>query len=246
MTIDLNADVGEGMDDAPLLALVTSVNVACGMHAGDPSSIDRVVALAASRDLNIGAHPGFADRVNFGRSAVDMPPPALENLVLYQLGAVAAFVRAHGRALVHVKPHGALYHQAAASPEIARAVVSAVKRFDSKLILVGPPRSCLINGGREAGLRVATEAFADRRYLPNGALVPRDQARALLTDPDEAADQALSIAREGVVVALDGSRIEVAANTICLHGDTPGAAVIAARVCERLKSEHVTVAALGR
>ena len=246
MTIDLNADVGEGMNDEPLLAYVTSVNVACGMHAGDPSAIDRVTAQAASRGLNIGAHPGYADRANFGRAPVEMPPTDLENLILFQLGAVAGFARSHGAALVHVKPHGALYHRAAASLEVARAVAAATKRFDPGLVLIGPPGSYLIEAGAGAGLRVVAEAFADRRYLPNGSLVPRNQTGALLEDPEEAAKQCLSIEREGVVVALDGSRIEIHADTICLHADTPGAALIAARISERLKTEHVPVAPMRR
>jgi UPF0271 protein len=246
MTIDLNADVGEGMDDGPLLEFVTSVNVACGMHAGDPSAIDRVVAQAASRKLNIGAHPGYADRENFGRTPVEMSRSALENLVLYQVGAVAAFARAQGVSLVHVKPHGALYHQAAASLDVAVAVAAAVKRFDGALILIGPPGSKLIDAGRAAGLRVAAEAFADRRYRTDGTLVPRGDLRALLADPEEAAEQALSIAREGVVVAVDGTRVEVRAETLCLHGDTPGAVTIAARVVERLNEEHVPVRAMRR
>jgi UPF0271 protein len=242
--IDLNADVGEGMDDAPVLAAVTSVNVACGMHAGDPITIERTVARAVELGLGIGAHPGYADKEHFGRNAVEMPLAQLEALILYQVGAVAGFVRSHGGELRHVKPHGALYHRASESSEVARAVASAVKRFDARLFLVGPPDSRLIEAGREAGLRVAVEAFADRGYRPDGRLVARGQPGALHADADQAAAQALGIARDGTVVATDGSGVRLRADTLCLHGDTPGAAKIAARVRERLIAAGITLAPL--
>jgi UPF0271 protein len=243
--IDLNADVGEGMDDAPVLAAVTSVNVACGMHAGDPTTIDRTVARAVELGLGIGAHPGYADKEHFGRDAVEMPLEDLENLVLYQVGAVAAFVRSHGGQLRHVKPHGALYHRASESLDVARAVASAVRRFDARLYLVGPPSSRLIDAGKEAGLPVAVEAFADRGYRPDGRLVARGQPGALHADPDRAAAQALGIARDGTVVATDGTTVRLRADTLCLHGDTPDAGRIAARVRERLASAGVALAPLN-
>jgi UPF0271 protein len=244
MKIDLNADVGEGMDDAPVLAAVTSVNVACGLHAGDAITIERTVARAVELGLGIGAHPGYADKEHFGRNAVEMPLADLEALILYQVGAVAGFVRSHGGELKHVKPHGALYHRASESAEVARAVASAVRRFDAGLFLVGPPDSRLIEAGREAGLRVAVEAFADRGYRSDGRLVPRGQAGALHADADQAAAQALSIARDGTVVATDGSVVHLRADTLCLHGDTPDAGKIAARVRERLVAAGVALAPL--
>ncbi len=244
MSIDLNADVGEGMADEELLPYVTSVNVACGFHAGDPSTMDETVALALARGLRVGAHPGYADRENFGRVAVEMPADAIENLVLYQVAALDGFVRARGGRLSHVKPHGALYHRGGEFPDVARAIAEGVRRFHPALILMGAVGSMLLEAGREAGLVVAAEAFADRRYLPDGTLSPRGRPGALLTDPDEAAAQALSLARDGFATASDGSRLSLRPDSICLHGDTPGAAAIARRVSERLRDEGIRISPL--
>ncbi len=244
MAIDINADVGEGMDDEELFPYVTSANIACGFHAGDPSTMDRTVANALSRGVHIGAHPGHADKANFGRIAVEIPGDQLEQLVLYQVAALDGFVRARGARLAHVKPHGALYHQANEFPDLARAIAEAVRRFDPSLVLVGAPGSLLLEAGLEAGLPVAGEGFADRRYRPDGTLVSRKEPGALLTDPAEAAEQAVHLARDGWVVASDGSRVAVKPETICLHGDTPGAASIARSVRERLAAEGIEVKAL--
>jgi UPF0271 protein len=244
VSIDLNADVGEGMDDAALLPFVTSANVACGVHAGDPSVMDATVTLALSRGVRVGAHPGYADRLHFGRVAIEMPFEAVEALVLYQVAALDGFVRSRGGTLTHVKPHGALYHAGAEFPDVARAITEGVRRFRPSLVLVGPAGSMLIEAGREAELPVAEEAFADRRYLPDGSIMPRAEARALITDPDEAAEQAVRLARDHAVVAADGSRVEVRADTICIHGDTPGAAAIAARIHELFRREGIRIAPL--
>jgi 5-oxoprolinase (ATP-hydrolysing) subunit A len=241
VSIDINADVGEGMDDGQLFPYVTSANVACGFHAGDPSSMDETVAAALARGVRVGAHPGHADKANFGRVAVDLPADEVERLVLYQVGALDGFVRSRGARLSHVKPHGALYHQANEFPDLARAIAEAVRRFDSSLVVVGAPGSLLLEAGREAGLSVAGEGFADRRYRPDGTLVSRKEPGALLTDPEEAAEQAVHLARDGWVVASDGSRVPVSPQTICLHGDTPGAPSIARRVRERLAAEGIAV-----
>ncbi|MEP7132464.1 MAG: 5-oxoprolinase subunit PxpA, partial [Acidobacteriota bacterium] len=197
MSIDLNADVGEGLDDSALLPFLTSANVACGLHAGDPFSIDETVAAALSHGVRVGAHPGYPDRANFGRLRVEMSADAVEALVLYQISALDGFVRSRGGTLTHVKPHGALYHAAAEFPDVARAIAEGVRRLRPSLVLFGPPGSLLMEAGREAGLPVAAEAFADRRYLPDGTLVPRTDRGALLSSPDEAAEQALSLARDG-------------------------------------------------
>ncbi len=245
MSIDINADVGEGMDDEELFPFVTSANVACGFHAGDPSTMDRTVAKALARGVRVGAHPGHADKANFGRVAVELPADAVEQLVLYQVAALDGFVRGRGGRLTHVKPHGALYHQASEFPDVARSIAEAVRRFDAALVLVGAPGSLLLEAGREAGLPVAGEGFADRRYRPDGTLVSRREPGALLTDPEEAAEQAVHLARDGWVEAEDGSRVSVKPDTICLHGDTPGAASIARRVRERLAAESIAVAAFS-
>jgi len=244
VSIDLNADVGEGMDDAALLPFVTSANVACGLHAGDPTVMDGTVALALSRGVRVGAHPGYPDREHFGRVAVEMAFDAIENLVLYQIAALDGFVRSRGGTLTHVKPHGALYHGGAEFPDVARAIAEGVRRFRTSLVLVGAAGSMLIEAGREAGLPVAEEAFADRRYMPDGSLVPRGQPGALITDPDESAEQAVRLARDRSVVAADGTTVEVRADTLCLHGDTPGVERIAQRIHDRFRGEGIRIAPL--
>jgi len=244
MAVDLNADVGEGMDDRALLPYLTSANVACGLHAGDPTVMDATVAEAVARGVCVGAHPGYADRENFGRVRVEMSPEAVERLVLYQIAALEGFVRSHRAALTHVKPHGALYHDGAQSADVARAIARGIRRARPDLVVVGQPGSRLLDAAREAGLPVAAEAFADRRYRADGRLVPRCEKGALLTDPDEAVEQALHLARDGFVLAEDGSRVEVDADTICLHGDTPGAQGIARLIRERFQKEGIAVAPL--
>lgn len=244
MSIDLNADVGEGMDDAALLPFVTSANVACGLHAGDASTMDDTVSLALSRGVRVGAHPGYADREGFGRRAVDMSSDAIEDLVLYQVAALDGFVRSRGGTLTHVKPHGALYHAGAEFPDVARAIAEGVRRVRGSLVLVGAAGTMLLEAGREAGLPVAAEAFADRRYLPDGSTMPRGEGRALITDPDEAAEQALRLARDRVAIAADGSTVSVVADTLCIHGDTPGVEAIARRIHERFRAEGIRIAPL--
>ena len=245
MKIDLNADVGEGMDDAALLPLLSSANVACGLHAGSPAIMDRTVALALSMRVRVGAHPGYPDRENFGRTDLRLPDDEVRALVLYQVGALDAFVRAHGGALLHVKAHGALYNRAARDAHLARAVAEGVRAYRADLILVGLAGSLQLEAARAAGLRAAGEAFADRRYLPDGSLLPRSQPGAVLHDPTEAAEQALRIVRDGQAIAADGSRVRIDAQTLCLHGDTEGAPLIARAVRERLEAAGVTIASLG-
>src|SRR5512143_3922630 len=240
--VDLNADVGEGCDDAALLPFLTSANVACGLHAGDPGVMDSTVAAAVELGVRVGAHPGYPDRENFGRIRLKMPPAAVESLLLYQIGALEAFVRARGSALAHVKPHGALYHAAADSEEIAAAVASGIRRAGDGLTVVAQQGSRLLDAARRAGLPIAREAFADRRYRPDGKLVSRTEPDALLTNPEEAAAQAVTLARDGFVRARDGSRLAIEADTICLHGDTPGAPEIARRIRECFDREGIAIA----
>jgi UPF0271 protein len=244
LSVDLNADVGEGMDDATVLPYVTSANVACGMHAGDPKVMNETVSLAVARGIRVGAHPGYPDRANFGRVTVEMAADEIENLVVYQVAALEGFVRSRGARLTHVKPHGALYHNGGEFPDVARAIAEGVRRVGTHLVLVGAAGSMLIGAGREAGLTVAEEAFADRRYRPDGTLVPRGEPGALVTDPDEAAEQAVRLAQNRGAIANDGSRIEVRADTICLHGDTPGAGEIARKIHERFRLAGIRIAPL--
>jgi UPF0271 protein len=244
-TIDLNADVGEGMDDGALLPYLTSVNVACGLHAGGPEVMDRTVALALERGLRVGAHPGYDDRANFGRVDVELSDSATTSLVLFQIGALEAFVRAHGGKLAHVKPHGALYNRASRDPALAQAICEGVRRARADLVVVGLAGSRLVAAANALELPAAGEAFADRRYLPDGNLMPRKEQESVITDPEEAAEQALCIARDGYVITSTGTRLDVRAQTLCLHGDTKGAALIARAVREHLEREGVRVAPLA-
>jgi UPF0271 protein len=246
--IDLNADMGEGFgawamgQDADLLALVTSVNIACGFHAGDPSVMDRTVAAAARAGVAVGAHPGYPDLRGFGRRPMAASPEEVETDVLYQVGALLAFARAHGARLVHVKPHGALYNQAAVDEELARAVARGTARAGKDLILVGLAGSGPMRRAAEAeGLRYAAEAFADRAYESDGTLRSRRLAGAVITDPEAAAAQALSIARDGIVRAADGNTVRLQADTLCLHGDTPGAVANARAVGQALRAAGIAL-----
>ena len=250
-TIDLNADVGEGFGsytmgaDAELLPLVTSANVACGFHGGDPTVIDRTVALAARLRLAIGAHPGHYDLRGFGRRPLAVPPADIERDVLYQVGALQAFARSHGVELAHVKPHGALYNQAADDEAIADAVARGVARASTGLVLVGLASSQpMAAAAAKAGLRFAAEGFADRRYEADGTLQPREVAGSVFEDPAEAAAQAVSIARDGRVTAADGSVVEIRAETLCLHGDNPAAVANARAVRQALAAAGVSLRSL--
>jgi 5-oxoprolinase (ATP-hydrolysing) subunit A len=252
MEIDLNADVGEGFgpwpmgDDEHLVPLVSSVNVACGLHAGDPATIERTVRLAVAAGAAVGAHPGYPDLAGFGRRELAMPPAELEATILYQVGAVAAFARDAGVELHHVKPHGALYNAAAHDPKLAETVARAVRRWSRDVVLYGLAGSALIDAGRDAGLAVAAEAFPDRAYEPDGTLCSRSLAGAVLTDSAAIAARAVGMARDGRVVATDGTTLTIEAQTICLHGDTPGAAAHAAAVRRALAEASVDVRPVTR
>jgi UPF0271 protein len=251
--IDLNADVGEdfgawsrGGDDE-VFRHVTSANVACGFHAGDPLVMDRTVDRALQMGVVVGAHPGHHDLRGFGRRRIDAAPAEVEADVLYQVGALSGFVKARGGRLAHVKPHGALYNQAAVDEELARAVARAVARFDPALVLVGLASSgAMRSAASEHGLRFAGEAFADRRYEADGTLVSRRQADAVIDDPAEAAAQAVLIAREHKVLARDRRELALPADTLCVHTDAPGAAARARAVREALDAAGVAVRALAR
>jgi 5-oxoprolinase (ATP-hydrolysing) subunit A len=250
--IDVNADLGEGFGaypmgwDAEVLALVTSANIACGFHAGDPSVIDRTVALAVKAGVAVGAHPGHWDLRGFGRRPIPVEPAELEQDVLYQVGALQAFARAHGTGLVHVKPHGALYNQAADDEGLARAIARGVARAGRELILVGLASSTAMRRAADAeGLRFAAEAFADRRYDARGRLVSRKVQGAVITDPEEAAVQAVKIATTGRASSVEGDEVEVRADTLCLHGDNPAAVANAVAVRQALTAAGVALRPLG-
>jgi UPF0271 protein len=232
-------------NDEALMGLITSANIACGYHAGDPLVMDFTVRLAAEYRVSIGAHPGFPDLVGFGRRAMQLAPEEIENAVLYQVGALAAFARAAGGELAHVKPHGALYNMAAENAEVARAVVRGVARAGEGLIVVGLAGSVMVGAAREAGLRVAREGFADRAYEADGSLRSRKLAGAVIHDPRAAAERAVRIARDGVVVAYTGEEIPLQADTLCVHGDTAGAVEIVEAIRRRLAEAGVEVAPMG-
>jgi UPF0271 protein len=228
-------------NDQALMPYVSSANIACGLHAGDPLVLDRTVRLAKEHGVGVGAHPGHPDLQGFGRRAIQLSPEEAEAFVLYQIGALAAFAKANGAELVHVKTHGALYNQAAQDRPLADALARAITRFSRQLIMVGLANSLLIEAGIEAGLPVAREAFADRAYEVDGSLRSRRLPGAVLHDPADAAAQVVRIARDGVVVAYTGEEISVQAETICLHGDTPTAIDIAQAVRQALTEAEVSV-----
>jgi UPF0271 protein len=251
--VDLNADVGESFgawsvgSDRDLLPFVTSVNIACGFHAGDPRVMDRTVGAAVRAGVAVGAHPGYWDLRGFGRRELTPDVEEIETDVVYQVGALSAFARSHGAAVGHVKPHGGLYTQAAQDEAVARAVAAGVARVDPKLVLIGLASSFAMRRAATAfGLVFAAEAFVDRSYEPDGSLTPRNLEGALILDPAQAAAQAVTIARELMVVARDGSEVGIVADTLCLHGDNPRAADIAWAVRQALAQAEIEVRPLGR
>jgi len=242
--IDLNADLGEGSRaDAELMTLVTSVNIACGFHAGDAQTMLESVRNAIKNGVAIGAHPSFPDRENFGRTAMDLPPATVYAQVLYQIGALEAMVRAQNGVMRHVKPHGMLYNQAAKDADLADAIARAVWDCSPQLILVGLAGSELIRAGQRLGLTTRQEVFADRGYLPDGSLVPRTQAGALITDEGKALAQTLEMVRAGRVIAVDGTPANVQADTVCLHGDGEHALQFARRLRAAFSEEGILVSA---
>lgn len=242
MEIDLNADLGEGAgSDEALLGLVSSANIACGWHAGDAKTMRQCVRWALEHGVAIGAHPSFPDRENFGRSTMHLPPEEITANVLYQIGALAAIVKAEGGTLTHVKPHGQLYNQAVKEPELAEAIVDAVRRFDPSLKFFGLAGSGMIDAARRAGLTPVEEVFADRGYMPDGSLVPRSQPGALIEDEEASLAQTLALVRDHQVRAIDGSTVAVNAQTVCLHGDGAHALAFARRIRDRLTIEGIAI-----
>jgi UPF0271 protein len=246
--MDLNADLGEGFgrwhltEDAALLDLVTSANVACGFHAGDPLTMRQVCATAAAKGVSVGAQVGYRDLAGFGRRYIAYEPAELAADVLYQLAALDGIARTAGTRVTYVKPHGALYHAAAREPAQAGAVADAVAAYDPALPVLTLPGSRLMEVATQKGLRAVPEAFLDRAYTPDGGLVPRGQRGAVIHDADEVTARAVRMAAEGTVVAADGSVVRVAAESFCLHGDTPAAVDVGRRVRTALEEAGITVA----
>jgi UPF0271 protein len=249
-TLDLNCDMGEsfgawsmGQDEA-LLDLVTSANIACGFHAGDPATMARTVRGALARGVALGAHPSLPDLQGFGRRTMAITPGEAHDLVLYQVGALAAFARAAGGALRHVKAHGALYNMAAKDPALAEAIARAVRAFDPALVLVGLAGSRLIQAGTSLGLRCASEVFADRSYEADGSLTPRSRPDAMVEDEEAAVVRVVRMVREGVVRCRTGEDVPVRAETVCIHGDQPKALAFARRLRTALAEVGIPVRAL--
>ncbi len=250
--IDLNCDMGEvpeaivdGTQEA-LMRSVTSVNIACGGHAGDERTMRTTIEQALRAGVAIGAHPGYPDRENFGRLELQMPPDKLAESVCEQILALAKITEECGARIVHVKPHGALYNQAVRNRDLAEAIAEGVGRWRRDVVLVGLADSLMLEVFRKAGFVVAAEAFADRRYEPDGTLRPRKFENALIRDPEQAGRQALSMVERRVVVAWDGTEVAVNAQTLCIHGDTPGAPEISATVARALREAGIRVCGLSR
>ncbi len=247
-TIDLNADLGESYGrwrlghDPDLLALVSSANVACGFHAGDPLGIRETLTHAVRNGVTVGAHPGYPDLLGFGRRDIEATPAEIENWVLYQIGALTAMARASGTAVKYVKPHGALYNKAARHAPTADAIARAVRSVDAGLTLLGLPGSEILAAADRAGIRGAREAFPDRSYESDGTLTPRSRPDALVSDPAVCADRAARMVLDGVVEARDGAMIEIEPESLCVHGDGPEAVAVLRAIRARLERSGVIIA----
>lgn len=251
MRIDLNSDVGESFgawrlgQDADLMPAISSANVACGFHAGDPGVMRETVALAKRHGVAVGAHPGFPDLAGFGRRNLQCSPAEVEDFVVYQIGALAAVAAVQGLRLQHVKAHGALYNMACADAGLAAAIARATAAVDPSLLLFGLPGSCLLAEGQRARLRVASEIFADRAYAADGTLVPRSREGSVIHDPETVVARAVRMVRERSVLSIDGTPVALEADTLCVHGDTPGAAALATAIRRALEADGIRVEALG-
>lgn len=251
ISVDLNCDMGEsygvyalGNDDA-ILDLVTSVNIACGYHAGDPRTMRRTVASALEKKVAIGAHPGLPDLAGFGRRNMSITPDEAYEMTVYQIGALEAFVRAEGGRMHHVKPHGALYNMAAQQDKLAEAIAEAVYKVNPELVLYGLSGSKLIAAGERAGLRTASEVFADRTYCRDGSLTPRQEPDALIHDPAIAAAQIIQMVKSGTVISREQIEVKLKAETICIHGDGEHALAFARQIRELLQKQGVRLEANG-
>ncbi|MBA9027980.1 5-oxoprolinase subunit PxpA [Peribacillus huizhouensis] len=252
LKVDLNCDLGESFGayrmgrDEEILNYVSSANIACGFHAGDPSTMRKTVKLALEKNVGIGAHPGFQDLVGFGRRDISMTPKEINDLVLYQIGALSAFVKAEGGNLAHVKPHGALYNMAAKNKEMANAIAEAIYQVDPELILFGLAGSELIKSGEKIGLHTASEVFSDRTYQQDGTLTSRKEANATITDSKLAAAQVLKMVREHKVKTIQGTELSIRADTVCIHGDSEHAVEIAKYISESLVHAGIEVSRIKR
>ncbi|QTN00450.1 5-oxoprolinase subunit PxpA [Sediminibacillus dalangtanensis] len=240
---DINCDMGESFgaytigNDQEVIQAITSANIACGYHAGDPATMAKTVRLCIDYEVNIGAHPALPDLIGFGRRSMQITPDEAYQLIIYQTGALSGFVKAAGSSLSHVKPHGALYNMAAKDHSIAESIAQAVFDFDSRLTLFALSGSALAEAGKKAGLHVAHEVFADRTYQEDGSLTPRSEANALITDENRAIDQVMQMLKSQTVTTVSGKSIPIIADTICIHGDSPQAPGFAQKIHAQLRKE---------
>ncbi|EIJ82216.1 LamB/YcsF family protein [Bacillus methanolicus PB1] len=249
--VDLNCDLGESFgaykigQDEEILHYITSANIACGFHAGDPSTMRKTVRLALEKNVGIGAHPGLQDLAGFGRRNMDISPQEAYDLVVYQIGALYAFVKSEGGKLQHVKPHGALYNMAAKSAPLSEAIAEAVYNVDPELIIFGLAGGELVKAGKKIGLRTASEVFSDRTYQKDGSLTPRRELNALIKNHEIAVNQVIRMVKEGKVQSLQGTDVSIQADTICIHGDGENAIDFAKYISTALKKADIKVAKIG-
>ncbi len=252
MKIDINCDMGESFgacklgEDEKIIQYITSANIACGFHAGDPTVIAKTVELAKAHGVAVGAHPGYPDLMGFGRRNLETAPGEIRNYVLYQIGASAAFAKVAGIELQHVKPHGALYNHAARNERAAAEIIEAVKSFDPDLVLFALAGTTFVEMARSAGLKVVQEAFPDRAYTRDGQLAPRKLQGAVIHDPRKVRERVLKLVKTGILVSIEGDDISLCADTLCIHGDTPGAWELAKTIRQSLEGAGVRVEAVGR
>ncbi|PSR56282.1 LamB/YcsF family protein [Adhaeribacter arboris] len=249
LSVDLNCDMGESFgayqlgNDEAILPFVSSVNIACGFHAGDPAVMKKTVNVALQQEVAIGAHPGLPDLGGFGRREVAVTPEEVYDMVIYQVGALAGFIKAAGGTLHHVKPHGALYNMAAVNLPLAQAIAEAIYRVNPEVFLYGLAGSALVQAGQNIGLQTANEVFADRTYQANGTLTSRRQPDALITDEQQALNQVVQMVKDNTVRVQDGSIIPIKADTICIHGDGKHAVTFARKINETLQQENIAIRA---
>lgn len=249
--VDLNCDMGESFGayrigkDEQILDYVTSANIACGYHAGDPATMRKTVQMALKKNVGIGAHPGFPDLVGFGRREINISPEEAYDLVVYQIGALSGFVKAEGGRIQHVKPHGALFNMAAKSAPLSEAIAEAVYKVDPECILFGLAGSELVKAGKKIGLRTASEVFSDRTYQKDGSLTSRREANALIKDQKTAVNQVIRMVKEGKVKSVQGEDVSIHADTICIHGDGVHALEFAQYISNALREAGITIAKIG-
>jgi len=252
MNVDINCDMGESFGvyrlgfDEEMMSHITSANIACGYHAGDPIVMERTIALAKNHGVSVGAHPGFPDLVGFGRRNMELTPQEVRNDIIYQAGALAAFAQIEGVSLQHVKPHGQLYNLAAKDKPMTEAICDAISALGKNLILVALSGSQMAEIATKSGLKVAREAFADRAYHRDGSLVSRKKEGSVIHDPERVADRVIRMVQEGKVQSIEGDLIDLEVDTVCVHGDTPGAVLLAQTIRSKLQEAGISVLPMGK